>query len=108
MRLTVTVTNTIPDPGKKLTISRLCHTGYLPRVVSAYNAILEVIRRGGEKLLISFGQGGILTNAKMVKLTHLCIEPEIVRELYEYLRIRRLGKKYIRPYARGQEEEGTP
>ncbi len=30
-RLTVTVTKTIPQPGKNAGWSRVCHTGYLPR-----------------------------------------------------------------------------
>ena len=33
--LTVTVTNKIPDPGRKFSWSRLCQTGYLPRSGSA-------------------------------------------------------------------------
>ena len=33
--VTVTVTNTIPEPGKKPVMSKLCQTGYLPRCESA-------------------------------------------------------------------------
>jgi hypothetical protein len=35
---TVTVTNRIPEPGKKPSMSKLCQTGYLPRCESAYRA----------------------------------------------------------------------
>lgn len=38
---TVTVTKKRPEPGKKLGWSRLCHTGYRPRSLSAYKPILE-------------------------------------------------------------------
>lgn len=59
----------MPDPGKKFSWSRLCHTGYLPRSESANIAIYtRKVNNFSEKF----------------KSSYLRVKPELLREPQEY------------------------
>lgn len=72
---TVTVTKTMPDPGKKFSWSKLCHTGYRPRSESAYTAIFDKrVSRWCHTISES-------------EITNLGIKPKLMRELKKHLGI---------------------